>query len=336
MKNSIFFLKPIRWKDGAYHSLNILHCLNNQAQGIVTSLYLDLNILSKMRQVIKKEIKYEDTFLVEFVNIIKPLSKLVSISPGFALEEVRCNYQEDIYIAFEEFIKIYLPELTDAYNALPYQIIKDKSSEFNCLHPLTKQMLISGYSTMLLMHYISLDKSLSEMDKFVKLIDIMLREVGMIGAVESMLAAYCFCNTSFLDNDLKLMVNNFFKRSGNHKQLRDNSLNVAWDIAYYRTLAFIEVEKISGFQECWLVTADRGINVLSKYLFYLKGQGNCTVLMSSDLPEVKLFYEKCQEYYNQMMSNRSQALSREIKLVKFEMLIQKLEDYFLKNKKLDF
>ena len=331
----MFFIKPLRDNFENPCNLDRVRCIRNIANSIETSLFLDLNILSQIRKVIEEEVKYEDTFLVEFVDKVKNLSGLnIFISPGFAFLEVSNEYELRNYNAFEKFINKYLNEFRDSYDSLPYQI-HNNQPDYNNLLPKTKESLSFTYASILLLHYLDLDKKLSGIEKFKKFMNILHDELDFVDGLVLMIGQYFFCARLYLNENLRIMVDNFLKIAHSQKSIR-NSLNATRDIFLYRILAFIELGwNGMKVQDCWLVTADKGIKILSDYIFYMKHSSGKAAIISSYSKEVEnnQYFQESQNYLKELILKRclksnQNDIDSKIKQHKIEIFIKEMEDNF--------
>lgn len=113
--SDIYLIKPSRFSDDT-QLLTQNYIDANHQRGLETDIFLDLNIISKMRKVMKGEEVYENTFLPKIVEIFSNL-KGFYLSPGYALQESDKKYREDNYRTLEVFLFNFLPNCQNAYNS---------------------------------------------------------------------------------------------------------------------------------------------------------------------------------------------------------------------------
>ena len=186
----MFFIKPLINTSEDNVILDRQRCIQNTLKSLETNIYLDLNIVSKMRKVMEQEEKYEDTFLVEFVDKVSQLPG-VFISPSLAFDESDKKYEKRNCNAFEQFLSKYIPQFHDAYNWRPYKL-HNRSSKFENLTLPEKTGFSPTYSSILLMHYINLDKESSNLDKFILFLDLIVQEMDVIDGLPLVVGQYFF------------------------------------------------------------------------------------------------------------------------------------------------
>ena len=243
-----------------------------------TSLILDLNILSKMNEVVKGERTFEDSglsWLVKFLNSKPGLCP----TPGYAIQEVDSDSLNEITASFESFLSTYCKGYFDHPTAIKnYSELINKPKRFQEL-PLSERYLNSiAYLGILKIQEIwRNDSELEPIDKFVKYTVFMSEKADIVGAIESEAAKYVFFDSSTV-KDVKFglfckkIKENFKKGGDTHEKLLQRCLNSARDIMYYRLCAHMSGELIDGKkQDTWLVTGDEGLYNLSESIHFVPG-----------------------------------------------------------------
>ncbi|ELV8644659.1 hypothetical protein QNE66_004379, partial [Vibrio vulnificus] len=110
------FIKPARLKHNS-PELKKSKVLKNAMSSIETAVIIDLNILSKMNQVVKGEITLKASGLKELVKTLNNVRALC-LSPGFALNEAEASYVSDLYSSYETFLERYCRDYIDHPGAI--------------------------------------------------------------------------------------------------------------------------------------------------------------------------------------------------------------------------
>lgn len=278
MSFSVHIIKPCRMQKNM-PLLDKTRTLTNARKFTETSLVLDLNILSKMHEVMTGETKYRESGLFEFVETIKKLPNIY-LSPGFATYEVFADMQRDICASFESFLSIYAKKFIDAPNAIRDFLLETPivKNGFVDLTEGEKYLCAIPYLSMLEIWLITTKHNdLKPHEKYSVYLDFMTTMVNTIGAIENEVAKFVFCNSNdILDKNFqricKTIKENFNKRPNNDnidKVLKDR-LNAARDIAYYRFTALQSNEFLDGkLQDTWLATGDSGLKELSSFIYFV-------------------------------------------------------------------
>lgn len=253
--------------------------LANARKFTETSLVLDLNILSKMHEVVTGQTKYKESGLANFIGLIKKLPN-IHLSPGFATYEVHADMQKDICASFESFLSIYAKKFVDTPNAIRDFLLETPTVK-NGFFDLTegeKYLCAIPYLSMLKIWLIDTQfKDLKPYDKYCLYLDFMANNIDMIGAIENEVAKFIFCDSSEISDKnfqrvCKTVKENFNKRPNNtniDRVLKDR-LNAARDIAYYRFTALQSNEFSDGkLQDTWLATGDNGLKELSSFIYFV-------------------------------------------------------------------
>lgn len=282
----------------------------NRKRGIETSVVIDLNIISKMKDVIQKKVSYSDSGLA---CVVKEFNKSsLCLSPGFSFSEVARESYKELYSSFELFLKIYCPTYIDAPNSIALPLDKEYERSFNVL-PLNEQYVHSiSYLAMLLIQLIIKKfKCLTPEEKFEKYVDYMVSNADVLSAIETEVAKYCFCDPSRYDDILfkgfcKKIRDNFAKGGGGKEYIVKNALNSASDIIYYRVVAIQSNEELDGVtQDTWLLTADEGLKYIAQSIYFLPSFDGCDYkavkLVRNKLQKESSYWNYCDnlfEYYN--------------------------------------
>lgn len=278
MSFSVHIIKPCRMQKNM-PILDKTRTLKNAEKFVETSLVLDLNILSKMHEVMTGETKYRESGLLEFVETIKKLPN-VYLSPGFAMYEVFADMQRDVCASFESFLSIYAKKFIDAPNAtrdflLEEPVVKKSFADFT---EGEQYLCAIPYLSMLKIWLITAKYTdLKPDEKYSTYLDFMATTINIIGAIENEIAKFVFCNSNDIADKnfqriCKTIRENFNKRpnSSNIDRVLKDRLNAARDIAYYRLTALQSNEFLDGKQQdTWLATGDNGIKELSSFIYFV-------------------------------------------------------------------
>lgn len=333
----LYLIKPLRSFNGEAKLLTQGYIDQNSNKEIETNIFLDLNILSKIRKIIMGKESYQDSFLPELVTLLGDLRGCY-LSPGLALYEAYGKYKKQNYKAFETFLRAALPKYYDAYNSLKFNLGSNYNKIFSELDKDSKDMLKLNYASILCIHYINLicrdniyfdqfnndimlqyvkkiskasNKDMQSILKFMLYINSMDQYTDMLGGIECEIAKLAFFDWSQVRNEIsgnyRNIVNNFIKTSINAEKLLANSLNAAMDINYYRCLAWGNYQSTGLKLDNWLLTADKGLKELSEILYYIEdthGVIRCTREEKFyDLP----YWITCDGVYEDIMKKRRKA-----------------------------
>jgi len=259
--------------------LKTARCIKNHKKGVETSLILDLNILSKMREVVgTRSVKYQHSGLSSLVNTLNKMPAIY-ISPGFAITEANKDYRESLMESYEIFLERYCPGFIDTPNSTKnYKNLNSKPSEFVELGTVEKYFNSVAYLGILRIQLEERKAVSDPQNKYENYLNYMIEHADMVGAVESEAAKYVFSNIEDIkDPKFKAFsskIRKNFKKGGNSSEkLLKNCLNAARDIMYYRAAADRSNEYIDGkLQDTWLVTADDGLFNLSQSIHFVPKQ----------------------------------------------------------------
>jgi hypothetical protein len=255
----------------------VIRSANN---GRETSVIFDLNILSKMREVINGEISYKNSGLISLVKELNGLGP-ICLSPGFALKEASSSISIEIVNSFEMFLDTYCKSFEDHPGATKnYDELKSNSSSFAELDKEEQLAHSLTYIGILKIQQIEkLQSDLSPIEKFDEYLSYMSSKANVIGMVEAEAAKYVFSDISQIKDAKIRVINrkikaNFRKGGDSHQKLLERCLNSARDISYYRLTAYQSDVVIDGkAQESWLVTADEGLMHLTNSMYFVPVKG---------------------------------------------------------------
>ena len=278
MAFSPLFIKPVHYRDKSpVFSSGKVH--KNRRKGLETSVVIDLNIISKMKDVILGKTGYEESGLQ---YAVKEFNKSpLYLSPGFSFNEADRDYYEELYTSFELFLKKYCPTYIDAPNSLALPPPKESKRTFKELSTGERYMHSISYLSMLLIQIIMRNfRGYSPIQKFEKYVEYMVSKVAFLTVIEAEIARYCF----FESNECKDIIfkkfcdkihDNFLKK-GNKKYILKNALNSASDIIYYRVVAIQSNEELDGvIQDTWLLTADEGLKYIAQSIYFIPSFDGC-------------------------------------------------------------
>jgi len=315
--------------------LKMARCIKNHFKGVETSLILDLNILSKMREVVdRKIVKYETSGLKGLVKILNSMPALY-LSPGFAISEANQDYLASLMESYEVFLAKYCPEYTDAPNATKnYKNINNKPSEFTELSKAEKYFNSVTYLGMLRIQIVERRGYSDPFLKYESYLSYMIQKADMVGAIESEAAKYVFSDIESISDPsfraFSSRIKRNFKKSGNSpEKLLKNCLNAARDIMYYRATADRSSELLDGKrQDTWLVSADDGLIKLSESIHFVPDMDG------SDSKYVSFVRRK--EQKNSSYWSYCDEIT--INNLNYRQLVRELEgaEYWLEEKDLDY
>lgn len=289
--------------------LTALRALENHQNYIETDIYFDLNIISHIRkfmeneQIFDKEINIVnlnepiDSSLLRTQKIIKEvLTKIrslpgVFISSGGAFFESHENFRVKNYESYEMFLQKYAPRFVNSYDNIDsLENIKNSENFYR---------LKVGYLNILLIQYINIVyENFSPMEKFLLYLEKFDKYVVPIDGLGSLVAKFAFWGRENLQGDERCFLDNFLKRSNSKDKLFSNSLNAAQDLHHFFIVAFLDCQKVMRTsdvkKDTWLMTADKGLYLLSKYTLYLdKGKGGMAVFLESMSFDLRNFVQSC-------------------------------------------
>lgn len=277
------FIKPCRETDSS-PKLTLERVRENKNRNTETSLFLDLNILIRMEDVIlrrKDPVSLGLMELVNFVNCCPP--KSICLVPGIALSEVHPKFKKQCFEIFEVFLSIFCPQLIDHPTATRNSEIEPTSFKKLDFHELSigEQYTHSiSYYSLIKIHIIDkVHSDLNGIDKFKIYMDSMCEDIDLLGAVEAEIAKYCFCSKrenysqEFKDkiDDIK---SNFLDRNTDPQKHLLNIFNGAQDLRYGHAALKYSEEKFYGKnQETWVATLDSKLYWLSESIHHFPVDG---------------------------------------------------------------
>ncbi|NKI74110.1 hypothetical protein Dpoa2040_001343 [Dickeya sp. CFBP 2040] len=308
MPFSPLFIKPVHSCD-RNPTFSAGKVNKNKRKGIETSVVIDLNILSKMNDIIQGKISYNDS---QLHYVVKQFNKAsLCLSPGFSFSEVDRSYYKELQNSFELFLKIYCPSYIDSPNSVALPSDKDYDRSFKEL-PLGEKYLHSiSYLSMLLIQTITIKYNhLTPEQKFTKYVEYMISNADILTAIEAEIAKYCFydssnCKDIAFKQFCKTIRSNFCK-GGKKEYIIKNALNSASDIIYYRVVAIQSNEKLDGVvQDTWLLTADEGLKSIALSIYFVPSFDGCDYkavkLVRNGLQKESTYWNYCDDlfqYYN--------------------------------------
>ncbi|HHC6527292.1 TPA: hypothetical protein ACN34I_004535 [Vibrio parahaemolyticus] len=277
------FIKPCRETDSP-PDLTVSRVIENKNRNTETALFLDLNILIRMEDVILKggdPVELGLMSLVNFLNQCPPES--VSLVPGLALTEVHPKFKKQCYELFEVFLSIFCPQMIahpTATRNSEVEVEPNRKREFHEL-PIGEQYLhsISFYSLIQIHIINSRHSNCSGLEKFNHYMDAVCKDIDMLSAVEAEIAKYCFCThkdiySENLNEKIQAIKENFLDRHSNPKKHLANIFNGVQDLKYSKSaLKFSEEMFYGKNQETWVVTLDSKLYWLSESIHHYPQQG---------------------------------------------------------------
>lgn len=267
------FIKPTR-SHAKLPSLDFSRTAKNSTKGVETTVVLDLNILSKMKDVVFNSNAYESSGLR---SVISKFNKLpLVLTPGFALAEADEAYTDILWGSWEVFLSIYCPAYADTPNATRDKNNHGRGRKFITLPVGDQRMQSIAYLAILAISVIAKrDEHLPPEKKFEAYVDFMCSRADMLSAVEAEVARYCFFDKSTetdiaFRNSSETIRKNFMKGGGTPEVRLEKALNSARDINYYRVVATLSNKELDGkIQDTWLLTADDGLKRLAESIYFV-------------------------------------------------------------------
>ncbi len=306
-------IKPVR-THAKLPVLDFSRAIKNTKKGIETAVVIDLNILSKMNEVIISPSEYVSSGLKPVVSIFNKLP--IVLSPGFALGEADATHVDALWDSWEKFLSKYCPTYVDTANAT-----KDKNNhglgrKFEVLPDGDRHLQSIAYFAILAIHVIAKrDIHLSPERKFEAYVDFMCSRADMLSAIEAEVARYCFFdrttekNIAFR-NFSKIIHKNFMKGGEPEKRLQQ-ALNSARDINYYRMVAMQSNEELDGkIQDTWLLTADEGLKNLAQSIYFVPGFGRsdseAVQLVRNQSQKTSAYWQFCDKLFTDRIVQRNE------------------------------
>lgn len=312
------FIKPCRQQDKS-PMLTKSRSLKNAKKSIETSLVLDLNILSKMHEVINGKTKYLDSGLQDFVTFLNKTPNIY-LTAGFATIEADHKWLIKIFKSYEKFLAIYAKTYVDTPNSTK-NFLNETFKEKNTFQDLPKnEQYINSVAYIGILKIWLIQKKhddLQDIDKFRLYIDYMENIVDMIGSIEAEVAKYVFFNGSSIKDTKfrktwKDIHDNFNKRknSTNLGNILKDRLNAARDITYYRLTALMSNKLLDNKrQDTWLVTADNGLSSLTNSIYFVSDIDNSdskyTTTVRRDEQRESYYWRYCDELTKHKITKRS-------------------------------
>jgi hypothetical protein len=308
-------IKPSR-AHAALPELNYSRVAKNARKGVETTVVLDLNILSKMNEVMSGKSSFETSGLKSMVTKFNNLP--ITLSPGFALAEVDETYADALWSAWEAFLAKYCPRFVDTPNATKEKENHSRGRRFDALPEGDRHVQAITYLAILTIHIIAASEQYrSPEDKFSGYVRYMCTHADMLSAIEAEVARYCFFSVA--DEKDKAFANvareirkNFMKR-GRFEMRLEKALNSARDITYYRATAMQSNEDFDGrTQDTWLFTADDGLKNLARSIFFVPGfdgsDSKAVRIVRSHAQKRSSYWRYCDELFARVNSERTRVL----------------------------
>lgn len=293
--------------------LDFSRAAKNSRKGIETTVVLDLNVLSKMNEVVANPSEYETSGLKPVVSMFNKLP--IVLSPGFALGEADKAYVDALWYSWEEFLGQYCPTYVDTPNATRDKSNHGRGRKFETLPDGDRHMQSIAYLAMLTIQVIAKrDAHLSPEEKFHAYVEFMSSRADILSAVEAEVARYCFFdraaekNIAFR-NFAEIICKNFMKGGAAEKRL-ERALNAARDINYYRVVAAKSNEELDGkVQDTWLLTADEGLKNLAQSIYFVPGfdgsDSKAVKLVRNQAQKTSAYWKFCDELFADQIAHRN-------------------------------
>lgn len=293
--------------------LDFSRAAKNARKGVETTVVLDLNILSKMNEVVANPNEYETSGLKAVVSMFNRLP--IVLSPGFALGEADKAYVDALWCSWEEFLAQYCPTYVDTPNATRDKDNHGRGRKFETLPEGDRHMQSIAYLAMLTIQVIAKrDAHLSSEEKFHAYVKFMSSRANMLSAVEAEVARYCFFDRSeekniAFRNFSEIIYKNFMKGGAAEKRL-ERALNSARDINYYRVVAAKSNEELDGkVQDTWLLTADEGLKNLAQSIYFVPGfdgsDSKAVKLVRNQEQKTSAYWQFCDDMFANQVWHRN-------------------------------
>jgi len=256
--------------------------VGNMSLGIETSVVLDLNILSLLREAVdpSSEMLSEERKLAEIQSVFN--IPFLFLSPGMALGEADESYLESLHSSFEKYLEEFCPGYVDAKNATHNYASRERSRRYSALSEIDQQMFSVSYLALLKIHDILLSQPSSSGEaKFDIFLEYMDGVANFVPALEAEVAKFCFVEKrNSEDPDFvsicKAIKDNFNKGGRGNKRI-ERVLNGARDVMYLRATAMMDGKRLDGNQQdTWLLTCDHGIASLARAVYFYPTDGEAS------------------------------------------------------------
>lgn len=305
-------IKPTR-THAALPALDFSRAAKNSRKGIETTVVLDLNILSKMNEVVLNPNEYESSGLKPVVSMFNKLP--IVLSPGFALGEADDAYADALWNSWEVFLSRYCPTYGDTPNATKDKNNHGRGRKFERLPDGDRHMQSIAYLAILAIHVIAKrDEHLSPEGKFEAYVDFMCSRADMLSAVEAEVARYCFFDRTTEKNiafrNFSETIRKNFMKGGVPEIRLEKALNSARDINYYRVVATCSNEELDGkIQDTWLLTADEGLKNLTQSIYFVPGfdgsDSKAVKLVRNQSQKASAYWQFCDELFADRVVQRN-------------------------------
>lgn len=293
--------------------LDISRAKKNHQKGIETNVVLDLNILSKMNEIVLDPDKYETSGLKATVSMFNRMPLV--LSPGFAISEVSNEYLDALWSSWEVFLSTYCPNYVDASNATKEKRVDGRGKKFEKLPDGDRHMQSIAYLAILAIHVIAKRSvHLSPERKFEEYVEFMCTRADILSAVEAEVAKHCFFDRTTeksiaFRNFSEIIHKNFMKSGASEIRLR-NALNSARDINYYRIVAARSNESLDGkIQDTWLLTADEGLKNLAQSIYFVPGfdgsDSKAAKIVRNQSQKTSSYWRFCDEFLSERLVLRN-------------------------------
>ncbi|WP_175771180.1 hypothetical protein [Burkholderia ambifaria] len=308
-------IKPSR-AHAALPELKFSRVAKNARKGVETTVVLDLNILSKMNEVMSGKSSFETSGLKSMVTKFNSLP--VTLSPGFALAEVDETYADALWNAWEAFLAKYCPRFVDTPNSTREKENHGRGRRFDALPEGDRYVQAITYLAIVTIHIIAASEQYrSPEERFSSYVDYMCTHADMLSAIEAEVARYCFFSVTdegdkAFWNFARVIRENFMK-PGRPEIRLEKALNSARDITYYRATAMHSNEDFDGrTQDTWLFTADDGLKNLARSIFFVPGfdgsDSKVVRIVRGPVQKKSSYWTYCDELFARVNTERTRVL----------------------------
>ncbi|PMS29885.1 hypothetical protein B0G57_1418 [Trinickia symbiotica] len=311
--------QPLAIKPSRTHArlpdLNYSRAAKNARKGVETTVVLDLNILSKMHEVMTGQSTFETSGLQRMVSKFNKLP--ITLSPGFALAEVSKEYADALWTTWEAFLAKYCPQFVDTPNATKEKENHARGAKFDALPDGDRHVQAIAYLAILTIQVVDeCGHHLSPEEKFSSYVDYMCMHADMLSAVEAEVARFCFFAAAdekdkAFANFARIIRRNFMKTGSIEERLR-KALNSARDIIYYRGVAMRSNEQLDGrIQDTWLLTADEGLKNLARSIYFVPGfhgsDSKAVWIVRGQAQKRSPYWKHCDELFDKLNAQRARV-----------------------------
>lgn len=260
MSQPMYYSMPVRSTE---QSLNFDLSTLYLTEGII-ALFLDLNVLARISDVMSGKLKFHDSPLFPLTQILNQADRSkITIVPGFALGESNFQKKNENYENYESFVSMVLPGFLDAPDCIrPTGKVHNNSRDNLLMLPSVLSLIIASK--------FRVDKSKSMENRFCEYLKLYAELSPVVSLLDIEIAKFIIFESSIGDGLSKreltacsLIKENFAISTKSKKNGIEMLWNSANDINYIRASVFMSMEKESVLPLVpWIVTSDQKLHAL--------------------------------------------------------------------------